>query len=82
MITMKNFITVLSFFICIQLFACNNKNNELTNSPDNNLNSDSMKLKISIGTNVFTATVYKNESATAFKENLPLTINMRELNGN
>ena len=41
-----------------------------------------MKLKITIGTNTFTATLYKNASATAFKEKLPMTINMRELNGN
>jgi hypothetical protein len=41
-----------------------------------------MKLKITIGANAFTATLYKNESATAFKEKLPMTINMKELNGN
>ena len=41
-----------------------------------------MKLKITIGANAFTATLYKNESAIAFKEKLPMTINMKELNGN
>ena len=41
-----------------------------------------MKLKITIGTNVFTATLYKNESANAFEKNLPITMNMKELNGN
>ena len=41
-----------------------------------------MKLRITIGTNAFTATLYKNESAAAFKEKLPMTINMKELNGN
>jgi hypothetical protein len=78
----KYFITVLSCFICIHLFACNNKNNELTSSPNNSLNTDSMKLKITIGTNTFTATIDNNASATAFQEKLPMTINMKELNGN
>jgi hypothetical protein len=41
-----------------------------------------MKLKITIGTTSFTATLYKNASATTFKEKLPMRINMRELNGN
>ena len=41
-----------------------------------------MKLKITIGTNTFTAALYSNTTAAAFKEKLPLTINMSELNGN
>ena len=69
--------------ICIQLYACNN-NNEI--EPGNNSNNisktDSMKLKITIGTNIFTATFYNNATATAFKAKLPMTINMSELNGN
>src|SRR5438046_1343507 len=72
---MKIFITFLSCFICIQLFACCNKNSDI-------LNTDSMKLKITIGTNAFTATLYNNPTATAFKTRVPLTINMEELNGN
>lgn len=43
---------------------------------------DSMKLKITIGANAFTATLYNNATATASKEKLPMTINMKELNGN
>lgn len=79
---MKQVITVLSCFICLQLFAWCNKNNNTTSSPDNTSNTDSMKLKITIGTNAFTATLYKNESAAAFKDKLPMTISMTELNGN
>jgi hypothetical protein len=41
-----------------------------------------MKLKITVGTNTFTATLYSNATVTAFKSRLPMTINMRELNGN
>jgi len=40
------------------------------------------KMKITIGTSVFEATLYDNETAKAFKPLLPLTINMIELNGN
>ena len=79
---MKQLITFLSCLICIQLFACCNKSNEMTSSPNNVLNTDSMKLKITIGTNTFTATLYNNATVTAFKTRLPMTINMRELNGN
>src|SRR5215204_5001598 len=79
---MKSIITVLSCFICIQLFACCHKPNEMANSPAHALNTDSMKLKITVGTKTFTATLYNNATVTAFKTRLPMTINMIELNGN
>ena len=79
---MKPVITFLSCLIWIQLFACCNKNNETISSPHSVLNTDSMKLKITIGTNAFIATLYNNATVTAFKTRLPLTINMKELNGN
>ena len=41
-----------------------------------------MKLKVTIGTNTFTATLYNNATVTAFKTRLPMTLNMTELNGN
>jgi len=73
----------LMILICAQLFACN-KNNEMeqTNNPDNISNTDTAKMKITIGTTVFTANFYDNATATAFKAKLPITINMTELNGN
>jgi hypothetical protein len=80
--TMKHLITVLSCFICIQLFACCNKRTEGASNPNNVLNTDSMKLKITVGKNTFTATLYNNATVTAFKTRLPITINMRALNGN
>lgn len=69
--------------ICIQLFACT-KNTEMnvTGYSNDILNTDSMKLKITIGPNVFTATFYNNATATAFKAMLPMTVKMAELNGN
>lgn len=79
---MKPIITFLSCFICIQLFACCNKSNEMTDNPHNASITDSMKLKITVGTSTFTATLYNNATVTAFKTRLPVTINMKELNGN
>jgi len=80
---MKIIFTILASLICIQLFACS-KNNviEHTNSSNNNSNTDTTKMKIIIGSAVFTATLNNNATATAFKAMLPLTINMSELNGN
>ena len=78
---MKPVITFLACLICIQLFACN-KNNAMTNNSNNILDTSSTKVKITIGTNSFTASLFNNATATAFKAKLPLTIEMKELNGN
>jgi len=77
---------IISAFIlsllCIQLYACNTDKNTRPIKNSNSLtNTDTMKLKITIGTNTFTATFHNNATAAAFKARLPLTINMTELNG-
>jgi hypothetical protein len=79
---MKPVFTSIALLICIHLFACCNKNSAFTRGPENVLNTDSMKLKITIGASAFTATLYNNETVAEFKARLPLTINMNELNGN
>ncbi len=79
---MKFLVTVLSCLICIQVFARCNKNNDVITGHNSDLNTDSMKLKITIGASTFTATLHDNETVTAFKTRLPLTINMKELNAN
>jgi hypothetical protein len=40
------------------------------------------KIKITIGSKVFIATLDENETVKEFKKMLPLTLNMNELNGN
>ena len=78
---MKIFSAFALCFICINLYACNDSNVEQSNSMIKTLNTDTLKLKITIGTNIFIATLYDNATAKAFKAKLPMTINMTELNG-
>ena len=49
--------------------------------PDN-ANPASNQMRIKIDSSTFTATLYDNATATAFKNMLPMTIKMSELNGN
>lgn len=68
---------------CIQLYACNQKVDTVPvhNSTDT-ANTDSMKLSITIGSNVFAATLQNNATVAAFKTKLPMTVTMTGLNGN
>lgn len=43
---------------------------------------DNMTLRITVGSAAFTATLQDNATAKAFKNMLPMTVNMREMNGN
>lgn len=75
------------------IMACNSDN---VVEPDSDINpgpqtpgSDSTsvdttgnRLKITIGSRTFTATLIASPTVTAFKARLPLTLNMSELNGN
>ncbi|MGN8055708.1 cyclophilin-like fold protein [Pedobacter sp. 22163] len=72
---------ILVMMIGMQLNACSkNESPAQADTPD--ASSSTTKIKITVGTTVFTATLFDNPSATAFKARLPLTINMTELNGN
>jgi hypothetical protein len=59
--------------------ACKNDNPEADAS---NLPTMSNQLRIRIGSETFTATLFDNPSAAAFVTRLPLTVSMIELNGN
>jgi len=52
---------------------------EITNS---NIPMANSKIKIKVNSQTFTATLLDNKSVKAFKEMLPLTMKMTELNGN
>ena len=78
---------LLLLFFSSNLFACNNNQTQIIEKPAvRNLlhtsNRDTMKLKVMVGSNVFTATLHNNATVAALKEKLPMTINMTELNGN
>jgi hypothetical protein len=86
---MKNLLTslILYSFLTLGMASCD-KGNELTSIPENGgfnvptTNPTRSNMKITIGSAVFTATLYDNPSVTAFKTRLPLTVNMEDLNAN
>jgi hypothetical protein len=47
-----------------------------------NPKSASNQMRIKIGSSAFTATLYDNPTSTAFKDLLPMTVKMSDLNGN
>ena len=69
-------VSVLSIF-----FSCSfsQKNNMVTS---NHTDTTSNQLIIKVGSSTFNATLLNNPTVTEFKQRLPLTINMSELNGN
>lgn len=80
---MKITYTILMSLICIEFYGCgNNKEVEPVNSSNKIIITDSMKLVITVGAKVFTATLYNNATVTEFKSKLTMSINMIELNGN
>ncbi len=49
---------------------------------DEDIVLDDNQINIEIGNITYSATLYDNETAQAFKSNLPITLEMEELNGN
>ena len=60
----------------------NGQGGEGETPPQASEETETMKLTITIGTSTFGATLEQNETARAFAEHLPMTIEMTELNGN
>jgi len=73
-------------FLVISLISCAScsKNTSSADKDNSNsyTNSRGSKMKIKIGSKTFSATLYDNQTATAFKAMLPFTVDMVELNGN
>lgn len=78
---MKMKAIILVLMIGMQLNACSKDENPVQ-AETRDTSSNTTKMKITIGSSVFTAVLYDNPSAAAFKARLPLTINMTELNDN
>lgn len=76
-----SFLMILAFMsMFISSASSCDKNDD--NKPNNNNTMANGKIKIKVNSQTFTATLWDNNSAKAFKEMLPLTINMIEMNGN
>ncbi len=77
-----SFLMILAFMPIFMSSASScNKENDTPNT-ENNTPMTNGKIKITVGSKTFTATLLDNNSAKAFKEMLPMTINMIELNNN
>lgn len=80
---MKHSFLMLFTFISITISSASscNEDDDNINMKNNNTITNG-KIKITVNSQTFTATLLDNNSAKAFKKMLPLTINMIELNGN
>ena len=75
----------LMILLCIPIFisgtsSCNNQNTPI--KTENKSTKSNQTIKITVDSKTFTATLLDNPSAKAFKELLPMSITMTELNGN
>lgn len=55
---------------------------ETSSKIDNNEENDMINIEIKIGNKAFSAKLYSNSASKALAENMPMTIQMEELNGN
>ena len=76
--------TLVLFSLALSLVSCAScsKNVPSKSETNNSTTPIGSKMKIKAGNSTFTATLYDNATATAFKALLPLTVSMVELNGN
>ncbi|NGY36766.1 hypothetical protein FQU23_004475 [Flavobacterium sp. XN-5] len=80
---MKHSLLIILTFVSVLFSSASTCNKE--DEPAAIENSTPMtngKIKITVNSKIFTATLLDNNSAKVFKEMLPLKINMNELNGN
>ncbi len=75
------FLLIFTFLYSFISASSCGKGNDILNET-NNHPMVNQKIKITVNSQYFTATLLDNESAKAFREMLPMTINMIELNGN
>lgn len=82
---MKTFLFILTGLIFAFSSCASPSDIDNNNTLINEENTDTLattNIKISINSQIFTATLSENETAKAFVKILPMTINMTELNGN
>ncbi|MGE8427377.1 MAG: cyclophilin-like fold protein [Sphingobacterium sp.] len=71
------FVAIVALTFTLFFVGCNKDDDPIINDP---VSGD--RLKITVGSSVFSASLYDNATASAFKAMLPLTMNMGELNNN
>jgi hypothetical protein len=86
---MKHLLTTILILTSLSLsMASCDKDKQATAAAESDINNENTtdptggKMKITIGSSVFTVTLYDNQAVTAFKAMLPLNINMGDLNAN
>lgn len=80
---MKKVITlIIGLFFSLMAFACDTQDRPINNeNTDNNPPKKELKMKIIIGENTFIANLATTISAEAFKNKLPLTLEMSDYGG-
>ncbi|GGH23506.1 cyclophilin-like fold protein [Mucilaginibacter phyllosphaerae] len=69
--------------LAVSSFSCSKGNDDgAGTTPDATNPNTSLKMKITINSKVFTATLANNATGRAFAQLLPLTIQMKDLNAN
>lgn len=80
---MKQSFLILLTLMSVLVSSATSCNKDIDNiNIENNNPMANGKIKITVNSQTFTATLFDNNSAKAFKELLPMTISMSELNGN
>ncbi len=81
---MKHSLILILAFMSIFISSASScgKEDENNTNTENTTSMANGKIKITVNSLIFTATLLDNNSAKAFKEMFPITINMVELNNN
>ena len=74
--------TLLVLVIGCSASSCDKSDSNRNPDPVDTTKMTSNKIKITVGSKTFTATLSDNNAAKAFRDRLPMTISMTELNGN
>jgi hypothetical protein len=68
--------------LCSSAISCSKSEHHIDTKNKNNDDMTNNKIRLTVGSKIFTVTLLSNNAAKAFKEMLPMTIDMTELNGN
>lgn len=84
---MKRFIFLLLMILAFcgcqsQLIQSQSMGKVISESESVNVDENTTNITLTISDSVFSAKLYDTETSTAFLTQLPMTVNMRELNGN